>query len=242
MTPSARLYALGATLCVTMLVFAQAANSVGGTAYLITLAIAAITYLVVIRSSREIRGTPVLSMFACSSGQPWQIPFFLVKPSRSSKMQTASLNSRKRGRTAGRHRAAISALIGDRMDTKGHWKAVYDTKAPKKVSWFSPHFQTSLSLIQQVAAQKSNAIIDVGGGESTLAEDLISRAYQDITVLDIAQTAIDKTRERLGSAANHIKWLVGDTTGATLPEHYYDLWHVEQFFTFSRDPQNVGLT
>jgi len=134
------------------------------------------------------------------------------------------------------YRAAISELIGDGMDTKGHWEAVYDAKAPTEVSWFSPHLQTSLSLIQQVAPQKSSSIIDVGGGESTLADDLISRAYQDVTVLDIAQTAIDKTRKRLGSAVNHIKWLVGDITRVTLPEHFYDVWHDRAVFHFLTRP------
>src|SRR3954468_9103579 len=116
------------------------------------------------------------------------------------------------------------------MDSKGHWEAVYEAKAATEMSWFSPHLQTSLSLIQQVAPQKSSSIIDVGGGESTLADDLISRAYQHITILEIVQTAIDKTKERLGSAANHMQWLAGDITRVRLPECAYDVWHDRAVF------------
>jgi 2-polyprenyl-3-methyl-5-hydroxy-6-metoxy-1,4-benzoquinol methylase len=122
------------------------------------------------------------------------------------------------------------------MDAKEHWESVYETKAPTEVSWFSPHLRTSLSLIQQIAPQKS--IIDVGGGESTLADDLISCGYQDITVLDIAQTAIDNTRNRLGSVANQVTWLSGDVTSVTLPEHRYDVWHDRAVFHFLTQPKD----
>ena len=122
------------------------------------------------------------------------------------------------------------------MSAKEHWETVYGVKAPTEVSWFSPHLHTSLSLIQQVAPRKSSSIIDVGGGESTLAEDLISGGYQDVTVLDIAQTAIDKTKERLDSIANRIRWLVGDITHLRLPDKSYDVWHDRAVFHFLTQP------
>jgi ubiquinone/menaquinone biosynthesis C-methylase UbiE len=123
------------------------------------------------------------------------------------------------------------------MDTKEHWERVYDTKAPTEVSWFSPHLRTSLSLILQVCSKRASSIIDVGGGESTLVDDLLSCGYEDITVLDIAQTAIDNTRERLGSAANQATWIVGDVTSVTLPDRRYDLWHDRAVFHFLTRPE-----
>jgi ubiquinone/menaquinone biosynthesis C-methylase UbiE len=122
------------------------------------------------------------------------------------------------------------------MSTKEHWEMVYGAKAPTEVSWFSPHLDMSLSLIQQIAPLNSSSIIDVGGGESTLAEDLLSSGYQDVTVLDIAQTAIDKTKERLDSTANRIKWLVGDIMRLELPEKSYDVWHDRAVFHFLTQP------
>ena len=87
------------------------------------------------------------------------------------------------------------------MDAKTHWEKVYATKAPKAVSWYRPHLETSLALIERAAAGYSASIIDVGGGESTLVDDLLARGYENITVLDVSQIAIDVTKKRLGLAA-----------------------------------------
>ena len=100
------------------------------------------------------------------------------------------------------------------MDAKTHWEKVYATKPPEAVSWYRPHFETSLALIERGAAGYSASIIDVGGGESTLVDDLLARGYENITVLDVSQTAIDVTKKRLGSEAEQINWLVTDITEA----------------------------
>ena len=73
------------------------------------------------------------------------------------------------------------------MNKKEHWDRVYDTKSPDAVSWYAPHLETSLNLIHQASANKSAAVIDIGGGESTLVDDLLSEGYEDISVLDISQ-------------------------------------------------------
>ena len=86
------------------------------------------------------------------------------------------------------------------MDAKAHWEKVYITKAPEAVSWYRPHLETSLALIERAADARSASIIDVGGGESTLVDDPLLRGYKNITVLDVSQTAIDLTKSRLGSA------------------------------------------
>ena len=118
------------------------------------------------------------------------------------------------------------------MDTKTHWEKVYTTKAPEAVSWYRPHLETSLALIGRAADALSAAIIDVGGGESTLADDLLLRGYKNITVLDVSQTAIDLTKSRLRSAGAQVHWLVGDITDIDLEPHAYDLWHDRAVFHF----------
>ena len=77
------------------------------------------------------------------------------------------------------------------MDSQTHWDRIYKEKAPDAVSWYRPHLETSLDLIKKLAPKVTAAIIDVGGGESTLVDDLVAHGYQDITVLDISQTALD---------------------------------------------------
>ena len=118
------------------------------------------------------------------------------------------------------------------MDAKTHWEKVYAAKAPEAVSWYRPHLETSLALIERAAAGYSASIIDVGGGESTLVDDLIARGYENITILDISQTAIDVTKKRLGSAGEHIHWLVADITEAQLEPGAYDVWHDRAVFHF----------
>lgn len=123
------------------------------------------------------------------------------------------------------------------MDAKTHWEKVYATKAPEAVSWYRPHLETSLALIERAAAGYSASIIDVGGGESTLVDDLLARGYENITVLDVSQTAIDVTKKRLGLAAEQVHWLVADITEAQLEPSAYDVWHDRAVFHFLTVPE-----
>lgn len=118
------------------------------------------------------------------------------------------------------------------MDSKMHWEKVYSTKAPNEVSWYQPHLETSLTLISRAAGANSASIIDVGGGESRLVDDLLARGYQTITILDISQTAIDVTKERLKELADRVQWIVGDVTRLKLPRGTYDVWHDRAVFHF----------
>jgi len=122
------------------------------------------------------------------------------------------------------------------MDTQGHWEDIYGTKTPAEMSWFRPHLETSLALIERVASDRSASIIDVGGGESTLVDDLIGRGYCNVTVMDISPTAIEHTKKRLGLASQQVTWLVADITQACLRAHSYDVWHDRAVFHFLKEP------
>jgi hypothetical protein len=87
------------------------------------------------------------------------------------------------------------------MDTKTHWEEIYKTKTSDAVSWYRPHLETSLALIERAAEGYSASIIDVGGGESTLVDDLLARGYANLTVLDVSQTAVPTVfREKAGAS------------------------------------------
>jgi 2-polyprenyl-3-methyl-5-hydroxy-6-metoxy-1,4-benzoquinol methylase len=118
------------------------------------------------------------------------------------------------------------------VDTRTHWEKIYTTKAPDQVSWYRRHLETSLALIERATTRRSAAIIDVGGGESTLADDLLARGYQDITILDISQTAIDVCKKRIGAASEQIRWLIADVTVAELEPGAHDIWHDRAVFHF----------
>lgn len=117
-------------------------------------------------------------------------------------------------------------------DKQQHWETVYRTKAADAVSWYRPHLDTSLALIERAAPDRSAAVLDVGGGASTLVDDLLARGYGDLSVLDISAAALNVARERLGEAANAVTWLAADLLDAPLPQARYDLWHDRAVFHF----------
>ena len=112
------------------------------------------------------------------------------------------------------------------MTSKNHWESIYASKAPESLSWYQAHADDSLRLLQAAGLPLDAAIIDVGGGASTLVDDLLKLGYQRITVLDLSGTALVVNRERLGARAAAVQWLEADILTATLPAHAYDVWHV----------------
>src|ERR1035437_619853 len=124
------------------------------------------------------------------------------------------------------------------MDVQTHWEKIYGEKAPDAVSWYRPHLETSLALIEQAPSGSSASVIDVGGGESTLVDDLLARGYGNITILDISQTAIDANRKRLGKASERVHWLVADITKVDLEPSAYDVWHDRAVFHFLTSPSD----
>ena len=118
------------------------------------------------------------------------------------------------------------------MDAKSHWDKVYTNKASDAVSWYRRHLETSLALIDRAAAARSASIIDVGGGESTLVDDLLARGYEDVSVLDISQTAIDANMRRLGKDAERVGWISANISEVELEPSRFDLWHDRAVFHF----------
>jgi len=84
------------------------------------------------------------------------------------------------------------------MSDKAHWERIYAQKTEKQVSWYRPHLEVSLDLIQMTGLKKDDRIIDVGGGASTLVDDLLEGGYTNVTVLDLSKAALDVAKGRLG--------------------------------------------
>jgi 2-polyprenyl-3-methyl-5-hydroxy-6-metoxy-1,4-benzoquinol methylase len=123
-------------------------------------------------------------------------------------------------------------------NVEAHWEKIYNAKAPEAVSWYRPHLETSLALIERAAGECSASIIDVGGGPSTLVDDLLAHGYENVTVLDISQTALDLAKHRLGPGAERVRWRLADVAHAELPAHAYDVWHDRAVFHFLTEPQD----
>src|SRR3989442_14355782 len=108
------------------------------------------------------------------------------------------------------------------MDARSHWEQVHATKDPERVSWFRPHLERSLELIERAAPDRLSSILDVGAGQSTLVDDLLGRGYRNITVLEISQTALDGLKERVGEAGEGIRGDCGGVAEQVLPARSFD--------------------
>ena len=124
------------------------------------------------------------------------------------------------------------------VETKSHWEKVYRTKQSNEVSWYRPHLDVSLRVIEDAAPDREAQIIDVGGGELTLVDDLLAREYRGLSILDISSTALHVSKERLGTNADKVNWLCGDVTTFGLARHQFDVWHDRAVFHFLTDSKD----
>lgn len=99
------------------------------------------------------------------------------------------------------------------------------------MSWTQAVPQVSLDLIEALKLPKTAPIIDIGGGDSSLAGFLLERGYKDITVSDISETALERGRAKLGIRSGLVHWIACDITHFQ-PERLYHLWHDRATFHF----------
>ena len=118
------------------------------------------------------------------------------------------------------------------MKSKAHWEHIYKSKGAREVSWFQEHAAQSIELIKKTGVSLGAKIIDVGGGASTLVDDLLDLGYTEITVLDISGAALRRSQDRLGHRASRVTWLELDITQAELNSNFYDVWHDRAVFHF----------
>lgn len=119
---------------------------------------------------------------------------------------------------------------------KEHWEKVYQTKQPEAVSWFQEHATRSLELIRSVGTPLNANVIDVGGGASTLVDDLLNSGFRNVSVLDLSASALEVARKRLGAAGDCVTWIAGDICTVNLPDQAYDIWHDRAVFHFLTNP------
>jgi len=124
-------------------------------------------------------------------------------------------------------------------DRKKFWEHVYQRKSPQEVSWTQKVPETSLTFIRRCELPHSAPIIDVGGGDSTLVDHLLTEGYNNITVLDISEKAIEKAKDRLGKRASQVQWITSDILDFTPPERY-QLWHDRATFHFLNKEEEIA--
>ena len=116
-------------------------------------------------------------------------------------------------------------------ERRSHWQQVYREKEPTEVSWYQPVPEKSLLLIRSTGIPRDDAILDAGGGVSTLVDCLLDEGYTDLSVLDISGRALERSRARLGESAGKVEWIESDVTEFD-PDRRYSLWHDRAVFHF----------
>lgn len=124
------------------------------------------------------------------------------------------------------------------FERKEYWESVYQARDSDQMSWYQLMPSTSLNFVEELNVPFDAKIIDVGGGDSYLAGYLLAQGYQDITVLDISETALDRAKQRLSGRADKIKWINADIT-TFQPSENYDLWHDRATFHFLTQPWEI---
>lgn len=129
--------------------------------------------------------------------------------------------------------------VGKPDDLAAHWEAVYQQKASTAVSWYRGHLETSLALLTQAGMGPDSRVIDVGGGASTLVDDLLDQGVHTVAVLDLSAKSLEVAQTRLGLRADRVTWLTADVTRLVLPAAAYTHWHDRAVLHFLTKPEEV---
>lgn len=123
--------------------------------------------------------------------------------------------------------ASESDLSNDRAR---HWDTAFESRGETGVSWFQPEPTVSIDLMDLLAVPANAAVLDIGGGASSLVDNLVRRGFTDLTVLDISEKALSTARNRLGADAP-VSWLHEDLL-RWAPDRRFDVWHDRAVFHF----------
>ena len=125
-----------------------------------------------------------------------------------------------------------------KYDVKEHWENIWTTEKSNEVSWYQEYPKTSINLILPTNPSKDAKIIDVGGGDSNLAETLLDLGFKNITVLDISTNALERAKKRLGNKSSMITWIESDILEFE-NDNRYDIWHDRALLHFLTSEENL---
>lgn len=97
-------------------------------------------------------------------------------------------------------------------DSAARWQRTYAERPAAELSWTEAFPSTSLDLIAEAELPGGAALVDVGGGASGLAGELLRAGYGDVTVADISTVALDRAQADLGEDAGRVTWIEAETT------------------------------
>jgi len=121
--------------------------------------------------------------------------------------------------------------------TKAHWESIYNGKAERDFSWFETVPQVSLAMLDAAGVTPGMCVLDVGGGDSRLIDQLVARGMDCLAVLDVSGAALQRAQARLGTAAQVPVWIESNVT-ADWTLKPVDVWHDRAVFHFLTAPED----
>jgi hypothetical protein len=134
-------------------------------------------------------------------------------------------------------------MAGEPGVLASHWDDAY-ARGETTRSWYEERPDMSLRMLGSAGVSAADAVIDVGGGASSLAQALLDRGFRDITVLDVSVTGMQYARRYLGPRAEQVLWVTADVLTWQAGRRY-QAWHdraVFHFLTAARQRRNYMHT
>lgn len=123
-------------------------------------------------------------------------------------------------------------------ERRRHWDSKYASTAVSEVSWFQATPALSRRMLAACGVGPQHSVVDVGGGASSLAVQLVEDGWTDVTVLDVSSEALAAARARCPEP-ERIEWLNADLLQWT-PDRAYDVWHDRAVFHFLIEESDVA--
>ncbi len=121
-------------------------------------------------------------------------------------------------------------------NTFSHWDKVYKTKNHTQVSWHQEHSTISLDWILK-SVKPTDSIIDVGCGVSVLADNLLAKGFNDISLLELSTEALNTLKLRLKKSEERLNFY-NENILDFKPNNTFKLWHDRAVFHFLTNPKD----
>jgi len=108
------------------------------------------------------------------------------------------------------------------MSQYGHppyWSSRYST-SPTPFEWYQNY--TGIRAHIHTHLKPSHKVLQVGGGNSEVAESMHGDGYHDLTTVDISPIVIEQMLERTARLTPSLTWLVMDVTSLEFPDESFD--------------------
>lgn len=114
-----------------------------------------------------------------------------------------------------------------------HWQSVYLSKQDAELSWFEERPVWSLEIVRSLPRVPRSAI-DIGGGQSAFAGELLQLGVESVAVLDVSAAALLRGKARLGTEATRVSWIEGNILDQSALGPF-ELWHDRACLHFLTD-------